>query len=330
MDHVRDMLMMVNHFRDQMPRPLVGIGHSAGGNQMYVVHQLLQAFPDHTDRYRVNLAFMHPRLFTSVMLLDPVVQIIPPSIGFGSDPVGGLNYTAYSPDIWPNRAAAIQVQRKILKNWDPRVLDRVFKYGLRDLPTAVYPELPISSDAADPPVTTTTAKFQSIVAQIRENFDTRQRDGRIRINRDTHADIEPLISANLPLYRAEPPETFRRMRTLRPSALWVLAEKTFLDVDHLRAAINRTGTGVGGSGGVAEGRVKEVVLPNVTHQFPFTAVAETSDACAAWLGTEMRRFRHLEDEWEKKRALMPESDHLNLNKRWVDTIKPPSAFKTKI
>lgn len=36
MDHGRDLLHMINHFRDQMPRPLIGIGHSMGGNHMYV------------------------------------------------------------------------------------------------------------------------------------------------------------------------------------------------------------------------------------------------------------------------------------------------------
>ena len=35
-DHARDMLHMINHFRSEMPRPLIGIGHSMGGNNMYV------------------------------------------------------------------------------------------------------------------------------------------------------------------------------------------------------------------------------------------------------------------------------------------------------
>lgn len=36
MDHARDLFLMINHFREQMPRPLVGIGHSFGGNIMFV------------------------------------------------------------------------------------------------------------------------------------------------------------------------------------------------------------------------------------------------------------------------------------------------------
>ena len=35
-DHPRDLLHMINHFRSEMPRPLVGIGHSMGGNHLYI------------------------------------------------------------------------------------------------------------------------------------------------------------------------------------------------------------------------------------------------------------------------------------------------------
>lgn len=39
LDHARDLLYMINHFRDQMSRPLIGIGHSMGGAQMSVSKQ---------------------------------------------------------------------------------------------------------------------------------------------------------------------------------------------------------------------------------------------------------------------------------------------------
>jgi len=40
-DHARDLLHMINLKRDQMPRPLVGIGHSMGGNHLYIIPFLL-------------------------------------------------------------------------------------------------------------------------------------------------------------------------------------------------------------------------------------------------------------------------------------------------
>lgn len=36
LDHTRDLLHLINLKRDEMPRPIVGIGHSMGGAQLYV------------------------------------------------------------------------------------------------------------------------------------------------------------------------------------------------------------------------------------------------------------------------------------------------------
>ena len=33
-DHSRDLFLMVNHFRRDMVRPIIGLGHSMGGNQL--------------------------------------------------------------------------------------------------------------------------------------------------------------------------------------------------------------------------------------------------------------------------------------------------------
>jgi hypothetical protein len=37
-DHSRDLLNLINVKRDQMPRPIVGIGHSFGANNLYTLH----------------------------------------------------------------------------------------------------------------------------------------------------------------------------------------------------------------------------------------------------------------------------------------------------
>lgn len=36
LDHSRDLLHLVNLKRDEMPRPIIGVGHSFGGAQLYV------------------------------------------------------------------------------------------------------------------------------------------------------------------------------------------------------------------------------------------------------------------------------------------------------
>ena len=40
-DHARDLLHIINHFRKEMPRPLIGIGHSMGGGHLYALFTYL-------------------------------------------------------------------------------------------------------------------------------------------------------------------------------------------------------------------------------------------------------------------------------------------------
>lgn len=43
-DHSRDLANLINLKREEMVRPIVGVGHSMGGNQMYVFFFLLFFF----------------------------------------------------------------------------------------------------------------------------------------------------------------------------------------------------------------------------------------------------------------------------------------------
>ncbi|KAK4864779.1 hypothetical protein LT330_001402 [Penicillium expansum] len=308
LDHSRDLFLMINHFREQMPRPLVGIGHSFGGNII------------------TNLAYMHPRLFTTLLLIDPVTQLSLPPMGFGTDPPGPMNYTLWRNDIWPSREAAICANRGLIHGWDPRCVDRMAKYYFRELPTPLYPDIEaikerfdIAADTAAIPVTLTTPKYQEVVAQTRQNFNARSpTTGRMEIPRSTHADVDPLV-AHIPLYRPELRSTFRRLETLRPSCVWVVGGATFLKMDEIREGIRICGSGIGGSGGLSEGRVREVVLSGLGHLMPFQEVKTVAEPCVAWLQQEMDRFRRMEREWEEERR---GKSHLVLEDNWYKVLRP--------
>lgn len=110
----------------------------------------------------------------------------------------------------------------------------------------------------------------------------------------------------------------------------MVGEKTFLSLDEMREGIKMAGTGIGGSGGLPEVRVKEVMLRGHGHLLPFTAVKEAARICGEWLGSEMEMFRERERKWSDQRGKMTARDHLTLSRTWMEVVKPPSAAKTKL
>ena len=256
-DHPRDLLYMVNHFRKEMSRPLVGIGHSMGGNHM------------------VNLAYIHPRLLTSLVLIDPVIQN-----GFAAAPdksrFSSAQASTFRRDGWPSRTEAASSIKKsrFYRSWDPRVLDLWIRFGLRSLPTAIYPNEHGGTDRPetnDSPVTLTTTKHQEVFTFVRPNFDGVDANGKPFVNRRTHPDLDLRAGETYPFYRPEAPAVFNELQRLRPGTLYIFGEQSELSPpDWRKQKMERTGTGVGGSGGAEAGRVKEVILEDVGHLIPST------------------------------------------------------------
>ncbi|KAE8377720.1 Alpha/Beta hydrolase protein [Aspergillus bertholletiae] len=308
MDSARDLFLMINHFRDQMPRPLVGIGHSFGGNIL------------------ANLALMHPCLLTTLVFLDP--SIIPRAVDrtVGIDPPGAVNYALWRPDIWPNRDAAASAHAKVWQHWDRRCFDLMVKFGFRNLPTALYPTIPEGVNRSQPPVTLTTTKYQEVAGISRSNFSDRTSDGKFQIDRSVHPDMDPIYSNRI-VYRPESRNTFSNIHSLRPPALWIIGEKTFLGLNNLREAMKTCGVGVGGSGGISHGQVKEVILPKRGHLFPFEDVDQTASHGAAWLVQEMEKYKESELAWNRKRSSMTQRDHLVLGDDWFEAITMPKALQ---
>ncbi|OLL26362.1 Peroxisomal membrane protein LPX1 [Neolecta irregularis DAH-3] len=130
-DGARDIEVMIRHF--DICQPLIGIGHSMGGCQLFLA------------------SIRHPRLFVAIIGIDPVID--------SSGTLHSWNPAAFSAkrqDIWLSRedAAKYFSSRPFYQNWDPRVLKLHLKYGLRDLPTATYPD--------KKGVTLTTTKHQEV------------------------------------------------------------------------------------------------------------------------------------------------------------------------
>lgn len=109
MDHPRDLLTMVNHFRTDIRKPIIGIGHSMGGNNL------------------INLALVHPRLLDSLILIDPVIQ---PE--FNYDVVKSAKASVRRRQHWASQHAAEEsfAKSRFYAAWDPRVLALWNKHGI--------------------------------------------------------------------------------------------------------------------------------------------------------------------------------------------------------
>ncbi|CAF9910007.1 hypothetical protein IMSHALPRED_008528 [Imshaugia aleurites] len=290
-DHARDLLHMVNHFRKEMSRPLVGIGHSMGGNHL------------------VNLAYLHPRLLASLVLIDPVIQnaFIEP---LNKSRWWETQASTFRRDYWPSRVEAASSVRKskFYQSWDPRVLELWIRYGLRSLPTAIYPHEQDGCDRSenhDDPVTLTTTKHQEVFTFLRPSFDGLDANGKSVVNRRTHPDLDLRAAERYPFYRPEPAAVFNDLPRLRPSTLYIFGGQSDLSAPDLRKQkMERTGTGVGGSGGAHAERVKEVVFQDVGHLIPMEAVARCAAAAGEWLANDLKRWRgeeaEFKREWEAK------------------------------
>jgi pimeloyl-ACP methyl ester carboxylesterase len=315
MDHGRDLLYMVNYFRAEMPLPIIGIGHSIG-----TVHI-------------VNLSLMHPRLFTTVVLLDTVIQAYHADTGTGATSVSLVPDQGRKPaqastfrcDLWPSRSAAAEFFTKsgFYKSWDARVLARWLAYGLRDTPTTTYP-----SSAPAGSVTLTTTKHQEVLTFLRPRYDFA--GAYDTAARAAYPDMDVLLNPTLLFYRPEPSLAFARLPFLRPSALYIFGGVSYLSTPDLRREkLDQTGIGIGGSGGVKEGRVKGEVLDGIGHLVAMEAPGRCADMAAPWIGVELGRWRkELEGwrEWTKK----PQVEKVTVSEKWKGLLALPKTPRGKL
>ena len=257
---------------------------------------------------------MHPRLLSTLVLIDPVFLDQSPDVGA---PPALL--TIPRRDIWDTREKAESSLRKAFRSWDPRAVDKYLQYGLREVPTPLY-DSTRNKDIASAAVTLTTTKHQEAWMYAQTNLEPREAG----LDRLLLPDWDPLIELPHISSRPECLITMRNLPLIRPSVLYVFGEKSHLaPTKEQDKKVSRTGVGTGGSGGAEEGRVEKSVVPKASHLVVFERPNETASAAADWIRRWREGWLADEETMRKYGTKISEDGMLRMSKAWMDAATVP-------
>lgn len=254
-----------------------------------------------------------------------MVQARPLSYPFRETDRSPALWASRRPDLWPSREAAEAAIRKtgFFRSWDPRAVDKYTQYGLRSTPTALYPDEPPSA------VTLTTTKAQETWTYLR--FDNSPYDPSDPTERFHWHDLSPDpndVHINNPKIVTTCPGTvfaFEMVAYVRPSVLYLFGENSHLNPPARREEkLQRTGSGVGGSGGVSAGRVESHIVSKSSHMLPLEKVSETAALLAQWSAKQVEEYQKEEEYHRTFRSELSAQDQMALSAVSMEQIaKPP-------
>ncbi|CRG83164.1 hypothetical protein PISL3812_00513 [Talaromyces islandicus] len=270
---------------------------------------------------------MHPRLFHSLVFLEPMIQTEIPSKLGGPSP--GL-WASSRPDLWPSAQDAQKYIRGngFWRRWDPRCVDRYIRFGLRPAPT------PSHSGA----VTLTTTKAQEAWTYLRLNTGPRDHGGGVETERFLNVDLATVAregDCNNPNYALVCPWSciaFEYLPFVRPSVLYIFGEKSHINIPERRQdKLERTGKGLGGSGGVAANRVRSEILSKGSHMVPLEKIHDTARLLSSWLESQIRLYRAEKEFWDHGHdSEKSVQDGAALSPQWMKYVNQPVGTKRAI
>ncbi|KAF2448201.1 hypothetical protein P171DRAFT_461177 [Karstenula rhodostoma CBS 690.94] len=289
-DHL---LLMINQFRESIRPPIIGVAHSMGCAQL------------------VQLATMHPQLFQSLILIEPVIQETIPA-----GPNAAL-MTSLRPDRWESLDSAKShfMNNKFHKSWDRRALQKYLEYGLRRLPTALYPE-----DSRSDAVTLTTTKAQEAWSYVRSTFAPRTLDGQLdEEERRMTADYTS-EHAKYVFHRAEAGSALHLLSFLQPSVKWIFGSRSYINRRaECESKIQRTGKDARGSGGVTA-----EFIDGGGHLVALEMIPETATTIASHIKAELIQYDKYKDFWDKYASGKSDITGHGLSKTWIDGVRQRS------
>lgn len=265
------------------------------------------------EQLSVNLSIMHPRLLSTLILIEPVILD-----GNNAGPNPAL-FSTIRRDIWETRAKAESTLRKAFAAWDQRALESFLQYGLRAVPTAIY-DTSLNKHISPESVTLTTSKHQEAWAYAQVNFEPKQAG----LDRLLLPDWDPVIELPHLASRPECLITMRNLPYIRPSVLYVFGAKSPLSLPVFQEKkVRMTGIGVGGNGGVAEAKVEKEVLQGSGHLVVFEKPDEAASVTAGWIQRWLEQWLAEEKILCDHKSKKSDDSMLRMSQLWVDTVKLP-------
>ncbi|PVI01652.1 alpha/beta-hydrolase [Periconia macrospinosa] len=297
-DHSRDLLALVNEFRDRIQPPIIGVAHSMGCAQL------------------VQLSIIHPRLFQSLILIDPVIR--------GKIPPGpnAAMMTTMRPDLWNSleEAKADFRRNKFYKSWDPRALDKYLEYGLRSTPTFVYPNAPTGS------VTLATTKHQEAWSYVRSVFPQCPPEDQLDDQERFIAGDMPVELAQYQFHRAEALVALEALSSLQPSITWIFGGKSYINSRADREdLLKRTGSASRGSGGV-----QSIIVEGAGHMLPLEKVSQTANLVGAQIEAGLDKYKKEVEFWKTYDSGKSDETKAVVSEKWKKAVRQKPDTKRQL
>lgn len=165
----------------------------------------------------------------------------------------------------------------------------------------------------------TTTKHQEAWSYVRANSEPRSDD--LALERSLSPDTDPEGEAKLLTVGAEAGITVRNLPFVRPSVCYIFGKRSPMSSPKLQAEkMSRTGTGVGGSGGVAAGKVVKVEI-GAGHLAVMEAVGKCAEVSAEWFGKWLEGWKEEEEIVKERGSRKSERGMMVVSGEWKDLMK---------
>lgn len=251
-----------------------------------------------------QVALIHPRLFTAIAMLDPALCSSASALRLFSVPMIALRR-----EQWPNKQGAIDfyARHPIFKAMDPRALRAFFDHGL----------MPVSPGSDGVRLKTTAAQESASFAKLCGPAEGDLED--FTPFGTSFLDLDAAIVGQQAYYRPEITSIQPQLPFLQPSCLFLNPAGSSLSIsrpEQRQARLETTGTAVGGSGGAAAGRVREVSVEG-THYFPLEHPDDVAEQLHAYMADELDFFKEKQTANETRRADQTPDEHASLSKEYI-------------